>query len=459
MIRRLLVLVSGALWCVPAIVSAHAFGISYTLPLPVSFYVLGGAGAFLASCAIIAIFFSDPVHKDASRVRTIRLPHWNTTALHWIGLGGFVLTLMFAFFGGETFATNPAPALFWMVFLTLFLYLSAIVDGLWDAVNPFRTLAQMIVRHRSPIRRYPVRLGYVPAIALLLAIAWLEILSSGLGSDPFVVGSYLLTYAIISCLGSLVYGVHAWFTYVDVFSVIFRIVGKMAPVQLREHAIEISAPGRLATHEAPTRMGETFFILTILASTALDGLLQTRMWYDAASAIQSYLPLMSRTTVDTVGFLLLPIVFFALYAAAVYAMRVLTRTRESARSLILRFTYSLVPIMIVYHMAHYADLAMTELPRLAAIASDPFARGWDLWGTAHSYTDAGLFRADLFWYFQFIVIVAGHVAAAIIAHQIARRVFGNRYAVLRSQIPMIALMVFYTAFGLWILAQPYATGV
>ncbi len=51
-------------------------------------------------------------------------------------------------------------------------------------------------------------------------------------------------------------------------------------------------------------------------------------------------------------------------------------------------------------------------------------------------------------------IVTGHVLAVYIAHVMAMRVFADRAAALRSQIPMLVLMVAYTMISLWILSQP-----
>ncbi|HWP90276.1 MAG TPA: hypothetical protein VNM70_20515, partial [Burkholderiales bacterium] len=53
-----------------------------------------------------------------------------------------------------------------------------------------------------------------------------------------------------------------------------------------------------------------------------------------------------------------------------------------------------------------------------------------------------------------IAIVLGHVAAVYLAHVMAVRVFGDRRAALRSQYPMLALMLGYTMMSLWIIAQP-----
>ena len=58
------------------------------------------------------------------------------------------------------------------------------------------------------------------------------------------------------------------------------------------------------------------------------------------------------------------------------------------------------------------------------------------------------------WYIAVTTIVVGHVFAVYVAHVMAMRVFTDRGAALRSQIPMLVLMVGYTMVSLWILSQP-----
>ncbi|MDH5282033.1 MAG: fenitrothion hydrolase, partial [Thermoleophilia bacterium] len=57
------------------------------------------------------------------------------------------------------------------------------------------------------------------------------------------------------------------------------------------------------------------------------------------------------------------------------------------------------------------------------------------------------------WYVQVVALVVGHVAGLAIAHDRAVALFDDRRAALRSQYPMLALMVLYTVGGLWLLSQ------
>jgi hypothetical protein len=118
------------------------------------------------------------------------------------------------------------------------------------------------------------------------------------------------------------------------------------------------------------------------------------------------------------------------------------------------FVLSLVPIAIAYHLAHYFTYLLIQGQFLIRLASDPFGWGWNLLGTARYRPDIGIVGARAVWYTAVVAIVIGHVIAVYVAHVVALREFRDRRAALRSQLPMLLLMVGYTVVSLWIIAQP-----
>jgi hypothetical protein len=113
---------------------------------------------------------------------------------------------------------------------------------------------------------------------------------------------------------------------------------------------------------------------------------------------------------------------------------------------------SLVPIALVYAVAHYFTLLMIQGQYLLTFASDPFGYGWDLLGTVDYSPNIAPFSPNTVAYIQFWALVAGHVAGLTVAHDRAVTIFRARDA-LRSQYAMLALMVLYTIGGLWLLSQ------
>ena len=122
------------------------------------------------------------------------------------------------------------------------------------------------------------------------------------------------------------------------------------------------------------------------------------------------------------------------------------------------FVLSLVPIAIGYHAAHYFSFLFIQGQRIIPLLSDPFGIGWHLWGTAAYKVDIGVVGARTTWYASIAAIVIGHICAVYLAHVTALRALDNRFAAVRSQYPMLVLMVGYTMVSLWIIAQPITGG-
>ena len=113
-----------------------------------------------------------------------------------------------------------------------------------------------------------------------------------------------------------------------------------------------------------------------------------------------------------------------------------------------------VPIALAYDVAHNLSFLALGAQYLIPILSDPLGIGWDLFGTKLYLIDTGVVTASLMWYVAIAVIVGGHVVAVYLAHTQALRLFPDRADALRSQTPLVVLMIAYTMTSLWILAQP-----
>jgi len=87
---------------------------------------------------------------------------------------------------------------------------------------------------------------------------------------------------------------------------------------------------------------------------------------------------------------------------------------------------------------------------LLSALSDPFGRGWDLFGTADRAIDYWMSPTAI-WYVQVAAIVGGHLTGVVLAHDRALALF-NPVRAVRSQYAMLALMVALTSLGLTILA-------
>ena len=108
---------------------------------------------------------------------------------------------------------------------------------------------------------------------------------------------------------------------------------------------------------------------------------------------------------------------------------------------------------MVYVAAHYLTFLLFEGQAIGYLASDPFGRGWDLFGTASASIDFNWLSQSGAWYLQVGFVVVGHVAALALAHDRALVLYGQAKLAVRSQYWMLGVMVGFTSLALWLLAQ------
>ena len=259
--------------------------------------------------------------------------------------------------------------------------------------------------------------------------------------------------------GFVAFGRDTWLRNGEVFSVLFELFGRFAPLHFYRNggwrwALRPFAAGLLARE--PLAPSMTAFTLLLLGTVTVDGLMETPLWAAAVEGLignsgkgvgpKAYMLLQSALLVAG------PLLLAALYLTAVAMMARIARA--SIAPLAGLFVLSLVPIAIAYHLAQYFTLLAIAGQFIIPLASDPFGYGWDLFGTTLYRIDIGLVDARFIWYFSVAAIVIGHIVAVWIGHMTAYTVFRKANMARRSQYPMLVLMIGYTMLSLWILAQP-----
>ncbi|MEO7443573.1 MAG: hypothetical protein ABIW46_08585, partial [Acidimicrobiales bacterium] len=154
--------------------------------------------------------------------------------------------------------------------------------------------------------------------------------------------------------------------------------------------------------------------------------------------------------VNTIGLVFVVGLVSLLYLAAIRsAARVVGRPEMS---LVDTFAPSLVPIALAYAVAHYFSLLVFEGQGAWAQASDPFGVGWDLFGSVDRPIDYLVLSTTTISAVQAGAIIVGHLAGVVLAHDRAVARFRPKLAT-RSQYPLLAVMIVYTAGGLFLLLQ------
>jgi hypothetical protein len=118
-----------------------------------------------------------------------------------------------------------------------------------------------------------------------------------------------------------------------------------------------------------------------------------------------------------------------------------------------QYAHSVIPIAAGYAIAHYFSLLLLDGQLTYILGSDPFGRGWDLFGTAKNAVDYTAVSPRTISLVQVAAIVGGHILGVVLAHDRAVRLAGpGRRAQARvSQYPLLAVMVTFTLGGLFLL--------
>jgi hypothetical protein len=456
--------------------SSHSFGTQYTLPVPFWMYAYGASAALVASFAIVAYVartptLPAPIARRAVPLR-LRLPEVLVALLGGLSLGLLALSIATGFVGTRDVYLNFNMTFFWLVFALGILYLSALIGDLYQFVNPWRVLCSTLFPgsgHRA-LLRYPPRLAYWPALLFYFAFIWIELFGE---SQPNSLAMVLLAYTAVNCVGAILFGQAEWFRYGEFFGIIFRLVGRIAPVRYERDNAGIHATFRaplqgLLDDPPPTRLTLLLFVLFMLSSTAFDGFHETLPW--VAFFWKHVYPLMPASA-DGYGssvhlyyawqqlmLLASPFIYLAVYLACVATSKMAAGSLKSLRDLALAFTLSLVPIAVAYNATHYLSLLASQGLQAVRLASDPFGLHWNLFGTANALSDPVILDASIVWHTQVALVLIGHIAGVYVAHVEALRSFAQTRRAIISQLPMLLMMVLFTVAGLWVLSLPIAGG-
>jgi len=469
---------------------AHGLGERYALPLPLGFY-LAGAGAVVAVTFLLLLVFARTPGPDADNGGTAAIAEAGWPVPSWPGQGAMVLLirilaaslflvlLLAGAVGPSSPFKNPLPLSVWVLGWVGIAYVSALIGNVWALINPwdalFRFATWLIGRARGgrepkPLRPYPRRLGTWPAVAFFLVFAWMELVWPQRDHPPALVVA-VLGYSAVTWGGMAVFGRAAWLRYADFLSVAFGLLARFAMIgPARRPAggglrLRPPAVGLLVRQPVPPSLAA--FAMLMLATVTFDGLLETPPWVALAEAVLASGRLDGLAAMlDTTPYVVLTsaalLAFVALFGGCYLAISGLIAAvvgqeagnRAHPTEIARLFVLTLMPIAIGYHLSHYLSYLLIAGQFIIPILSDPFGLGWNLFGTKLYLVDIGLVNARVAWIASLILIVGGHVVAVWLAHIEAERWFRTRRTLLRSQLPMLVLMVGYTAISLWILAQP-----
>ncbi|MDG2114389.1 MAG: hypothetical protein P8N02_17470 [Actinomycetota bacterium] len=426
---------------------AHGVGGRSDLPLPLSFFAWAAVAMLVVSFAALSALWVTPRLGRSAAGRDLgdgaaRL----SRALVAVGAVGGVLlfgvTVVAAFIGADSPSLNPAGFVVYVWLWVGLQFASALFGDVYAAINPLPRLARLVGSIAPTGASPPAGAAAWPAAVLMLGFHWLE-LTHHAPADPTVLAAAICVYASVVVLPCAIYGPR-WQQSSDGLALWFSTIAALAPLERRAGRLHLRPPG---SGLAGLRLdwSRAAIVIIVISGTAFDGLTRTDFWRDVLGTKVGW----SATGVNTIGLVWSAALVTALYAgAARWSARQLGDDVRLDRDLALVFAPSLVPIGFAYSIAHYFSLFVFEGQSTYIALADPFDQGWNLIGTASWNTNYLLVSATVVALVQAISIIVGHLAATVVAHDLALSELGDPDRALRSQYPMLAAMIGLTLLAL-----------
>jgi hypothetical protein len=311
---------------------------------------------------------------------------WPTRAAGVLLLG---LAIATGRLGRDSTIENLAPVLVMGLGWPLLVAGSALLGRVWAWLDPWDTLARVL----SPLRggESPPGPG-ARAVwwAIPAALAWMWLL--GVARAPFsprTVGTGLAVYTVVMLAGTLLIGRREWLDRADVVGLFFGWVAR-------------TRRGGLRRWDPPAGAE---IVLGVLAGGLLFGSVRGSVtWLEFAASPNPH--------VWRAGGLLV----WAGVAAGALWLAGRVSARLGARGDV---PAAVVPVVtaIALATALTADRLKVSLQLFPGLASDPFGRGWDLFGTAHFGLVWGPTDLSLLIGIQVALLLLGGVAGALVARR------------------------------------------
>ncbi|HEX3874097.1 MAG TPA: fenitrothion hydrolase [Solirubrobacteraceae bacterium] len=451
-----------AAFAFPASASAHGIVGRADLPIPAWLFSWTAVVVLIVSFVALSTLWTTPRLQGARSRRLFAVTPRLELVGNAIGLGLFALVVYSGLAGAQVPSANFSVTFIYVIFWVGLPVASVLFGDVFRVFNPWRSTARLVglIWHRRlgrSRRTYPSRFGVWPAVAVLVGFGWLELVYVPADRErPSTLAWLSIGYFVVMVLGMLAFGVDDWESGADGFSVYFNLLSRLAALTWRDGVAYLRTPlSGLANLEQ--RAGTVGLICAIIGTTTFDGASNGAYWRDVEPSLVSMwqsLGFGQTPAIElaySVGLAFCIVLIAAIYQVGVRGMHSVS-TRYGTAELTRTFAHTLAPIGFAYVFAHYFSYLIWQSQAIGYLISDPLGNGANLFGTGGAQIDYTIVSFAAIWYVQVATLVAGHVGGLALAHDRALVLYTDVAEATRSQYWMLAVMVAFTSFGLWLLS-------
>lgn len=470
LVRRALPPLGGcgvAALALPASAQAHGIVGKADLPIPVWLFSWTAAIVLVVSFVALSTMWLSPQLQREHRRRLVRLPRVLDLLGGAFGVFLFGVVVWSGYAGAQVANANFSVTFIYVIFWVGGPVASVLFGDVFGVLSPWRAcgraLAALVRLARrgngEPPLRYPAWLGMWPAVAGIVGFAWMELVYVLPDRDqPSTLASLSLAYFVTMLVGMLAFGVEQWTAQADAYGVYFKLMSKLSALVRDEDGVLYVRRPLSGVTSLPVGVGTVAMVCTLIGTTTFDGFSNGGVWRNTEPDLQSLFANLgfnatpAQELAYSVGLVACILLVAGVYRLGVLGVRSVSK-RYGTSELTHAFLHSLVPIGFAYVVAHYFSLLLWQSQAMVYLASDPLGNGANIFGTASFQIDYHLISYTGIWYVQIAALVTGHVGGLVLAHDRALVLYRNPREAVRSQYWMLAVMVAFTSFGLWLLSD------
>jgi hypothetical protein len=451
----------------PQQASAHGIVGKADLPIPVWLFSWTAAIVLVVSFVALSTLWRRPQLQREHRRRLFTMPAALARLASLFGIFLFVLVVYSGFAGAQVPNANFSVTFIYVVFWVGVPVASVLFGDLFKAFSPWRSCARLLrwagrrfaprTFERAPLR-YPEKFGVWPAVLALIGFAWLELVYVPADRDhPATLAALSLAYFLAMLVGMGLFGVEEWEQKADGFGAYFTLLSRISALCQDERGVVYSRRLLSGLPEMPVLDGTVGLVCAVIGTTTFDGFSNGGVWRKLEPGLQSFfsdLGLHQTPAIElaySLGLVLCVALIAGVYRLGIVGVHSVS-PRYDRRQLTRMFAHTLVPIGFAYVLAHYFSLLIWQGQAIGYLASDPLGNGANLFGTSSYQIDYTIISYAAIWYVQVAALIAGHVGGLALAHDRALSAYRNNDEAVRSQYWMLAVMVAFTSFGLWLLS-------